>query len=1306
MNVKYTKYVVGFTLLVISFIYVGLLVFESANEDRSSSTAITPAGVEVSASSTSLTSSDDAVVAQGSDVTVASPVQTKDLNAALHTGGSQNALALARQRWNHAFTVGEQLKGSDNYRRSTFYAAEDFKYPLVRFDETFSGDPDANPDAELLSQVAYVADHILVRYEPEQRGLIDGVLARFPELSIRHELPSGNHVLIQFPLPDNEIDYFSFWEGRLKSRGLYAEKDRLTFHTAVPADPDYGSQWALNNTGQTGGTDDADIDAQEAWDIQQGSKDVIVAVIDTGVDLEHVDLQANLWSVSTGFTIIQGANIVAGGNRPDDIDGHGTHVAGVIGAKSNNSRAIAGLNWDVSIMPVKVLDDFGVGTISDVIEGVSFATAYGASIINMSLGASGGGANTEEDALYVKLREARDMGDEGVLVVASAGNDGLNMDEELQFPAGYNLANIISVASTDHNDDISGFSNFGFVGVDLAAPGSAILSTLPDNATGELSGTSMAAPHVTGVAALIKAQDPSLNYLEIRNLILNTVDQLPSLKGKVATGGRLNANNALLSFTGSNALITALNLRPAGGPGNNGDAFLTVGESMLVDVAIGNFGSAAATNVSVVMEIVQGDTFATLVGPATLALADIPAGDTILLESAFELTAEALGAFDFKQDVEIKVTLNFDSKAHFKFTTYEIFQAATLSGQVFEGADGVTPIPGALVEVSAQSAAGTFRWSEHTAADGSFTFNLFTGLVAVRVSADGYTDSVPEIIDLTPANPNVVKNYELGASSFKVLTPDVSVTLPAGGETTVNAKIQNTGTSPSPLFVTVEFSEGGEQIVRNRLYGLTGLGTTNPNILILDDFTFTVTESININLPAGKFAHDFTYVDGEMWILTHNSDGSASVFGYNAVDWSPVASRDLDLRNTDQLKSVEAIMSVSLPSPTENDPEATDEVLAVLMSHRYFLERIYQINPYAERVQDISTYIGQLPTILGSSLFFFGFDTYRLQGTNARSRGTFFASESNYLYEFSLSGEGGAGGEEGTDQARYSISLVSEKWLGSFREFDFFDFDFGFNYNFPLSTIRSITYFDTNQGLYVFTNAPNQNVLRLNFDEEEAIQIFDKPEGLDRLASSSTGISLDWLSVGYASGSVARGKVADLPLKLNAAELVDTNTRIATIQVRAPLLGEEQIIRVNLIVGGLSQDPGFVKWYQQFYLQDPDANAAKSDTDGDGIEASIEYVVGGNPIKNDNANGGLPSIVRDPTNPANDIFLKFRRRIDLPEGAMVIKGSDSLAVPMVELVEGVNYEVISVTPIDNVVEEVIISTPFQGSFFYELEINL
>jgi subtilisin family serine protease len=349
----------------------------------------------------------------------------------------------------------------------------------------------------------------------------------------------------------------------------------------VPDDPSFGNLWGLFNTGQeirnTAGLAGADIGALQAWDVTTGSRSHVVAVIDGGIDYTHPDLAANMWSAPAPFTVTvggvsitcpagsHGMNFIANTCDPMDDQGHGSHVAGTIGAVGDNGIGVAGVNWTASLMGLKFISADGVGYLSDALKAIDFAIQV------KEVFAEGNGANVRvlsnswggvplSMALVdaVGRTNAADM-----LFVAAAGNANNNIDVNPVHPAGIDSPNMIAVAATDNRDRRADFSNYGPTKVHLAAPGVAILSTLPGGAYGYLSGTSMAAPHVAGAAALLLAAC-ELTTAELKAALLSNADPLADLSGVTITGGRLDVNAALrscLSNTDPTPVIATLSPR-------------------------------------------------------------------------------------------------------------------------------------------------------------------------------------------------------------------------------------------------------------------------------------------------------------------------------------------------------------------------------------------------------------------------------------------------------------------------------------------------------------------------------------------------------------------------------------------------------------------------------------------------------------------------------------------------------------------------------------------------------------------------
>jgi len=322
--------------------------------------------------------------------------------------------------------------------------------------------------------------------------------------------------------------------------------------TALGFSPPYNAQKqntlsyaSIKNWGLVNSLAKSHINAVDAWKIQEGSHNVIVAVIDTGIDPNHADLEKNIWNdPSTRNKKVFGWNYVSNQANPADDHGHGTHVAGIIGAIANPTAGVSGVAHKVSIMSVKYYSDVNPGAVNlrNTVKAINYAIEHGARIINYS---GGGPEFSEEEYLAIKKAEAA-----GILFVSAAGNEHQDTDqvENYYYPSAYRLSNIISVAATDINNRLLKSSNWGKSKVDVAAPGENIYSTLPGGKYGYMSGTSQATAFVTGVAALLLAQDPSLTPARLKEIIKDSADRLPELKSKVATGGRVNAYSALLAL--------------------------------------------------------------------------------------------------------------------------------------------------------------------------------------------------------------------------------------------------------------------------------------------------------------------------------------------------------------------------------------------------------------------------------------------------------------------------------------------------------------------------------------------------------------------------------------------------------------------------------------------------------------------------------------------------------------------------------------------------------------------------------------
>ncbi len=427
----------------------------------------------------------------------------------------------------------------------------------------------------------YVANELLVRFAANtKREISSETISRLGgELSA--EFVEVGWQLIRLPQGMTVGEGISRFAA---APGIVAAQPNFIYRVqATPNDPSFPELVGLKNTGQIGGTPGADIDAEPAWDITTGNSSVVVAVLDLGVDHNHEDLNANMWR-NPGESGLDGGgankatnNIDDDGNgyvddvfgvdtinhdsNPMDDGGHGTHVAGTIGAVGNNGKGVVGVNWSVSLMAIKTHDAAGNGSSASVIEAFQYAAMMRHRGINLRVTNSSWGGAPEAPAFDQALKDAIDLaGNAGILNVFAAGNGASNIDTNPFYPASYDSPSILSVAASDQADDRAGFSNFGATSVDIAAPGVGIFSTAldPQNGYRFLSGTSMATPHVAGTAALMVARNNLLTRSQLKSILMSTSETLPASWATTPIGsGRLNALRALQGIPTTNPIDAA-----------------------------------------------------------------------------------------------------------------------------------------------------------------------------------------------------------------------------------------------------------------------------------------------------------------------------------------------------------------------------------------------------------------------------------------------------------------------------------------------------------------------------------------------------------------------------------------------------------------------------------------------------------------------------------------------------------------------------------------------------------------------------
>lgn len=431
--------------------------------------------------------------------------------------------------------------------------------------------PTAHAQVQVLDQPlvpAFVPGQLIIRFQdglsPEEIAAFykEYGLTEMDDLN-RQTVTAGQELKLTFVPVDVNQTLIDTLER--DPRVIYAEPNFILQISKTPDDPDFSKLWALNNTGQTGGTAGADISAVEGWDVSTGSTSVAVAVIDTGVDYTHEDLGPNMWvnpvECPQGYGKCEkngvddddngyiddfhGINAVTNSGDPMDDYGHGTHVAGTIGAVGDNGKGVVGVNWNVKIVACKFLSATGGGTVADAVKCFNYVNHLKneQNVKIIATNNSWGGAAPSQ-----ALEDAM-AGSDQPLHICAAGNSN---SDATHYPAGFDLDNIIAVAATDHSDLYADFSNFGSW-VDLAAPGVSILSTVPTGSCplcdpsgyAAVSGTSMATPHVTGAVALIASKYTTLELSQIRQRIVTGFDPLTDTSKTTGTNGRLNVFNTM-----------------------------------------------------------------------------------------------------------------------------------------------------------------------------------------------------------------------------------------------------------------------------------------------------------------------------------------------------------------------------------------------------------------------------------------------------------------------------------------------------------------------------------------------------------------------------------------------------------------------------------------------------------------------------------------------------------------------------------------------------------------------------------------
>ena len=372
-------------------------------------------------------------------------------------------------------------------------------------------------------------------------------------LHVLKEFPSQARIVKSFPqigwvtVESKDEETFVELKSLLqRNKSTQKSEENLTWHQiAFPNDKKYSRQ--KNEISRT--------EIESAWNVTTGSAGTLIAVIDSGIDAKHPDIKNRLWQNPGEFSNgidddqnglvddIYGWDFVNSDNNPEDGSDHGTHVAGIIGAEGNNLTGITGVNWDCRIIALRTLDDRGSGSTDKAVEAILYAVSKGARVINASWG---GYAHSQ--ALQDALQYATDH---GILVVAAAGNNQLNTDQEPFYPASYPVNGVLAVGSSESQGRMSSFSNYGRFSVDVIAPGSNIYSTTKGGGYDRKNGTSMAAPFVSGIAGLILSLDPSLTTHHLKNAVMNATTPHSLFQGRASTGGEVNVRAAVQQINSS-----------------------------------------------------------------------------------------------------------------------------------------------------------------------------------------------------------------------------------------------------------------------------------------------------------------------------------------------------------------------------------------------------------------------------------------------------------------------------------------------------------------------------------------------------------------------------------------------------------------------------------------------------------------------------------------------------------------------------------------------------------------------------------
>jgi subtilisin-like proprotein convertase family protein/subtilisin family serine protease len=813
-----------------------------------------------------------------------------------------------------------------------------------------NSNPDPQPGAQTSgSKVAFAKDSVIVRFRNTPtvasarsslsriKGTItdknnDGVYDAYAHIA------GGSLAVVQ--LDKSVTVEKALAQLRSDPSVLYAEPNYIVHTSTVPNDARFAELYGMNNTGQTGGTADADIDAVEAWDSTTGSARIVVGVVDTGIDYNHEDLAANVWinpneiagngldDDGNGYIDdVHGINAITGTGDPMDDNSHGSHCSGTIGGVGGNGIGVAGVNWEVQIMGLKFLDAGGSGSLEAAITAIDYAVAMKNAGVNLRVLSNSWGGGGFSQALQDAIQAANDV---DILFVAAAGNSGTDNDVVPEYPSGYDVPNVIAVAATDHNDGLAGFSEFGLTTVDLGAPGVDILSTTPGNTYSVFSGTSMATPHVSGVAALVLSANETLSTAELKDILINSGDPVPSLAGKTVSGKRLNAASAVaeagppvprfnMGVTPANQVVTqedtaTYNIDLASVAGFTGDVALSAAADPSLTVAISpavvaapgtatlTVGTSQATPVGVYNIVVTGQSgelvktrtvqlrvraFGTVDQPypstdTPIAIPDVnPTGITSVINVPDALVVQEVR-------VDLNVTHTYIGDLLITLTS-PLGTVVTLHNHAGGSADDIHQTYTLPVEFTGQGAQGP--WTLHIQDDAAVDVGTLDSWTLHIVGVPGQGNDQTFAITTNPSAPTVRQ----GESA--TVAVDVAAVDGFAGSVTLSAS------APSGFYGYVDLFPSLVTVPGTSALSITTYCYTN-----VGDYPITitgrgsngqtrvVTMTLHVRAPGGPSNADYASSDTPIAIPDANPNGIVSTI--NVSDSSTISALTVDVNIT------------------------------------------------------------------------------------------------------------------------------------------------------------------------------------------------------------------------------------------------------------------------------------------------------------------------------------------------------------------------------------------------------------------------